>query len=253
MGTRDTLLQRPDVPNEDIDDIIAIAARLQDEAEAEADRATVQEVEAVAAELDIDPRHVQAAIDALARERAEAEQAEDEAEETAAQTRRTLGRVGLIGAASFAALVGLVGIVVGALVVSADAGMDAAKNDLERAQTNLETVLDRQASLAPQLVALAGGDAGPLSSQATALKDAEDIPAKLEASDALGIALSTQLGQLPDTVSEQARSDLRHEVSGTTNRITVERRRYEEARVAYDQSRQGWAAGLARTVGLHAP
>ncbi len=88
---------RPEgVPDEDVDEILAEAARLQAAAEARASddgRATLAEVQAVARELEIAPAHVEAAVRAhhAAREaaRRDAERAKEERE-----ARRTRWRIG---------------------------------------------------------------------------------------------------------------------------------------------------------------
>lgn len=58
-----------DVDRDDVDDVIGLAARLDMEAE---DRLTIEEVEAVAAELDIEPQHVREAARTLKDDRAAA-------------------------------------------------------------------------------------------------------------------------------------------------------------------------------------
>ena len=74
------------------------------------------------------------------------------------------------------------------------------------------------------------------------------IADRLDASDALALELSTRLGQLPDTVDPQVRLNLHHEVTGAQNRISVERRRYEAARVSYEGI-GGPGPTVARAVG----
>ena len=54
--------QRPDIPDEEVDDIVALAARLKDEDPTRAQGATEEEVAEVAAELDIEPEYVEAAL-----------------------------------------------------------------------------------------------------------------------------------------------------------------------------------------------
>ncbi|MCB9674310.1 MAG: hypothetical protein H6737_04285 [Alphaproteobacteria bacterium] len=254
MSTRETLVRRPDVPDEDIDDIIEIAARLQDADVDAKPVASVDDVRKVAAELDIDPAYVDRAINQLKAQREE-DARREKAE--AAEASKTRARFGMAGVALLAALgLGFVGIsgVTGIVVLSADARMDEALSAKRHAEKNLETVLDRQAALAPQLVALAGGEARELTAKAAALKAADTIDAKLAASDALGLAMAEALGTLPpadDPSTQMSRANLQHEVSGITNRITVERRRYEEAALAYEEASAGIGAAVARGVGLH--
>ncbi len=250
MRTRDALVQRADVPDTDIDEIIEIAARLQDEEAAAKPMASVQDVEAVAAELDIDPSYVDAAINTLAERRAAEAAAAEEAAENVAAVTATAGALGLGVVAMGVGGVFLILVVLGGLTLSADSRMDTALAEQQRAEVNLDTVLDRQAALAPQLMALAGGDAKALTDKAETLRNAPDIESKLAASDALGVALANALGGLPPTQS-QARDDLRHEIAGTANRINVERRRYEDAKLTYETASTGIGAGMARGLGLH--
>ena len=61
MSVREALYQRPDVPDEDVDDSVALAARLQAE-QTPADRGGAADIAAVAAELDIEPQYVERAL-----------------------------------------------------------------------------------------------------------------------------------------------------------------------------------------------
>ena len=94
MQTREQLRRRPDVPDEDIDDIIAIASELQ-EADRRADEsATIQEIEAVAEELDIDPSYVEKAIATLEGRREEEAASAEQAREQARRSRAAWARAG---------------------------------------------------------------------------------------------------------------------------------------------------------------
>lgn len=254
MGTREVLVKRADVRNDDIDDIIGIAAELQEQERRDAEGASASEVAAVARELDIDPAYVDAAIGKLQERRAEAARAAEVAQQTEAAAQAQRRQVALFAGGAGVVGLGLVFLVLAGLAFAADVRLDGARMDQERAASNLSTVLQRQATLAPQLVALAGGSTAELTGLATALTQATEVDAQLRASDALGSAMATQLGRLPpasDPATAQSRADLQHEVSGITNRITVERRRYDEARLAYEQAQQGLGASLAINLGLH--
>ena len=85
---------------EDVDDVIGVAARMKD---ADQDRLTVEEVEEVALELDIEPEYVGRAVEAL-----EARRAEQERREEAERAGRRLRR-GVAVAAAVALVVGLLG------------------------------------------------------------------------------------------------------------------------------------------------
>jgi LemA protein len=245
---RTTLLERADVPNDDIDDVIAIAQELQDAQRAEADGASLADVQDVARELDIDPAYVEQALTELTRRREEAQEADEAQAEAAAAQRAAVGRAAGVG------LAGLLGLLVLAMlwVGTAVPGLRTASLEVATAEAQLDAVLDRQAGLAPQLVSLAGGDARGLQSHLDAVRSAPDVQAKLQASDALGAAMAERIAQLKptDEASQQLRLNLQYEITGSTNRVATERARYERARVAYEQRSHGLRATVARTMGL---
>lgn len=219
---RELLRRRGDVSERDIDDIIGIAAELQ---QAERDRAsapTVEDVQRVASELDIEPGYVQQAIEVLARRRAS--EAERKRQEEAARAQiLARARNVLLGGALTLLLALLVAAGLGGVGVSPVLGAQAQLQSSERA---LVAVLDRQEQLVPSLVALAGGEL-----RLPEVADDASIEERLAASEALARALAEALAALPaDTATEQTRLNLQHEISGSANRIAVERRRWEQAR-----------------------
>lgn len=62
MGTKETLRRRKDIPDDQVEELVSRAARLQDQALASPEGASESEIAAVAEELDIDPQYVEAAI-----------------------------------------------------------------------------------------------------------------------------------------------------------------------------------------------
>ena len=60
--THEALLRRKDIPDAEVDDIVAIAAQLQDDSRPSEPTATVDDIKRVASELDIDDQFVEAAI-----------------------------------------------------------------------------------------------------------------------------------------------------------------------------------------------
>lgn len=250
MGIREELLRRGQVPASEVDDVIAEAGRLQEHDRAlNEQRATREELDKVASELDISPEYVQRALqkreeDRKAAERAAVEKAE--AEKRSAQRRKLLlfGGLGVAGAvAVLALLLGLVGA----------GSVRSAAIDAHAAQAELVTVLERQASLAPQLVGLAGGDPGDLSSLASKVHDAGSLNDRIQAADALSTAMAKTLGQLPPPANDadaQLRLNLQYEVTGAQNRITVETRRYKEAEARWDGAADSITGRLAVGLGL---
>lgn len=237
------------VPAADVDDVIEIAARRQDEAEAASRGATRAELEAVAKELEIAPEHVEAAIHELKEKRA-AEAAKGEAARVEAEARGKTVRMALLGAAAAIgmALLGAVG-----LAWSAGGTIDAAAGDAKAAEARVDAVLERQAALAPQLTALAGGDAGALTSLGAKVREGSTLEDRLAASAELSTAMATQIAALPPATTEAdatLRLQLSDELAGSQNRVTVELRRYREAEAAWRSAAEQGFGGLAVSLGF---
>ena len=217
---------RQDVDDDDIPAIIEIAQELQAEARERDDDVSVEEVEAIAEELGIDPSFVEEAI-ALKAERAEATAVASRAAE--AKASRLRSRIlKAVASVVLAVMVGTLGLgFVGAGAVR------SAHDQVELAESALVTVLERQASLAPQLLALGGGDAAGLESATEALREAPDVEARLRASEALGVAMAEQLSALSGA-NDAVRTELHYELTGTQNRITTERRRLLDAQAEHE-------------------
>lgn len=243
---RQDLQRRPDVAPADVDDVLAIAARRQDEAHKAAEGATREEIAAVAAELDIAPEHVDAAIAELKATRAEAARV---AENTRVATRALVATVA--GAIALTAVAG--GLVGGGSVYLGAGRVDAAAEAAHAAEARLDAALERQASLTPALAALAGTPDPELARLAAAVRDAADVEARLDAADALTTAMATQLGKLPPATSDAdatLRLQLHDDVTGSQNRVTVELRRYREALSTWEAAASDGAGSWAVTFGL---
>ena len=246
---RSSLRARPDIPDEDIDDIIGIAAELQAHDRAARDGATLAEIEAVARELDVDPRYVDDAREELNRRRAAEASMGQKAALQAQERRRRAG----IGVAT-ALLVGLAWAAgMGIAVQATGQDLAAVAADVEHARSYLDGVLDRQAALVPQLVALSGGDPAPLQAAADQLRAAKDLDARLDASRALDAELARTLASLPPPANETEgvqRLGVQHELTGVQNRLQTESRRYRDAEQAWARANRGALAGLALRLGL---
>ena len=97
MTTKETLLQRPDIPNECVQELVERAAILQDRAGSDSETATPEEIVRVAEELDIDSEYVEQAI---AEWRAnQVNQTTNTAKHRVRQRGRTMMRVVLVGLA----------------------------------------------------------------------------------------------------------------------------------------------------------
>ncbi len=254
QNLRQQLRARRDVADEDIDDIIELAQQQQDEARSATEgRATVEQVKAVAAELDIAPEHVEAAIAALHQRRQAAAEAAAEAQrqQALARSRRTtlLRRIAVA-----AGVVGLaLSLLTGGLAMSGRSTVLQAEREVAEAQARVDTALSRQASLAPQLAGLAGAEGEDLAALQAAVRDAPDLQARLAAADALSAAMARQLGQLPAATTDAeatARLNLQDEITGGQNRVTVELRRYNEAEARWEAAGDSFTGGLAIGLGL---
>lgn len=237
------------VPAADVDDVIEIAARRQDEAHEAARGATRAELEAVAKELEIAPEHVEAAIGEL-HERRAAEAARLEAAKGEEAARGKTVRLALLGVATAIAFAvfGAVG-----LAWSASGAIDAAAGDTKAAEARVVAVLERQAALAPQLTALAGGDAGALTGLGEKVRAGATLEERLAASAELSTAMATQIAALPPPATDAEatlRLQLSDEVAGSQNRVTTELRRYREAEAAWRTAADQGFGGVAVSLGF---
>ena len=256
MNARETLRQRPDIPDDEVDDIVALAARLKDEDPARAQGATEEEVAQVAAELDIEPEYVEAALNQWRADKEAAQAKAKAAEEAQAAARlASAKRTKAILLTTVAAVI-LLTMLSGGLATLGAARVNAAHHKVVTTQSQLSVVLDRQATVAPQLVALGGGDPDAIAALASQVGSASDMEVRLEKSKALGIEMAKALAAPAGALSEadaQIRLNLQHEVTGTQNRITTEARRYREAQAVHREAASGITGRLATGYGLAKP
>jgi hypothetical protein len=173
------------VRDEDVDEIIGIAAEMK---HASADHLTVADLESVAAQLDIPAPYVQRAMSELAARRQAAEQAR-------ARRRRVLAWAG----GALAATVVLTGV----LAVQAQGSLREELSRVEQKRAQVRNVLERQAHVEARY------------------RGAADSPER----DA--------------------------ELSGAENRVSIERRRYDEAAARYNARARSFPASVwARLGGL---
>ena len=241
--TRSLLRRRDDVPDEQVDEVIERAQALQDAELHEAEGATLDELVAVAEELEIEPRFVE---QALAQLRGEEEAALRQAELDAAEAEARKGRLRRGLAAALVAVLAL-GTGVAGLGMKGAAQLSASTAALQEAEVAVELVLDRQATLVPQLVAVSGGDVDALAEALDALRAAQDLEARLAASQALGQAAAEALAAAPDSTSK---TETLYELTGTQNRISTELRRYEEARSVWETEAARPLPSLAVALGI---
>ena len=232
------LHQREDVPDEDIPELIALAEQLQDEADGEWGDVTPSELKQAAEELDIRPEFIDRAIDGLAARR-QREQAEAK--------NRALRRKNMLrglGAALLALCLGA-----GALGLTGASAVSSRHSQVLRAEAAVEVVIERQASLVPQLLALSGGDAATLDTAIQKVHAQDSIDAKLRASSELSAAMAQQLAQVEGTDSSVVQ-DLGYELTGTQNRISTETRRLRQAQSSHQQAASSLSGKMAVRLGL---
>ncbi|WP_437718303.1 hypothetical protein WMF45_18905 [Sorangium sp. So ce448] len=107
------------VDYEDVDEVIALAARL---AEADKDRLRIEDLERVGAEIEIPPHHVRRAVEELAARRAAA--------------RRRLRWAG--------AALSAIALVLGGLLLLARASLEQGRAEVERRRAQVENVVERR-------------------------------------------------------------------------------------------------------------
>jgi LemA protein len=244
MSIRDELKARPGVSEEEIELVIERAARLKLEAEQRSRGASPEELKEIARELDIEPRFVDQALRQLREEQLKQRALEAEQKKRALARRLQRRRWSSIGAIVLLSALFL-------SLIAGRAGLASAERETAAAKVQLEGALSRQAELLPQLLAVAGGDTGALSGRRRAVLEARGVEEQLAASQALSEAMAEALAKLPPPVDEyaaQQRLSLQYEISGAQSRISVERRRYEEALGRWQAAAQGLSGRLA--IGL---
>jgi LemA protein len=202
---------------EQAQEVIREAVRLQQEQENAVD---AQTLEASAAEIGVDPQHLRDALRKVARER----------EQRAQRLRYFLIALGVCAA-----------LFVGALFASQRALSVAwAEVQLKRAQ--LENVQQRKANLLPRLEQLMQQVNQKQREKLQVLADA------LRQNPAAANTLAQQLLQDPALQSDWLVVRLMDEITGSENRIAVERKRFEEAAARYEQTARRFPISLMRPL-----
>ena len=240
MDAREQLRQRGGIREDEIDEIIELAAALQDEQRATAEGLRrADALRRTAAELDIDPSLLDEAI-------TRHHQQKEGAARAAQQRKKAAGAASLIALGGMA----LLALVLGGTVAVGTSAVRSAEAEVEHTRARLSAALDRQAQLAPQLLGLAGGDQSRLRAPMDAYAAAEGLDAQLAASAQLSAAMAEALGSLPASTGEQQRLNLSYELTGAQNRISTEQGRYDAAVEAWRAEAQGVPGRLAISIGL---
>jgi len=243
------------VPDDQIDEIIAIALELKAKQEADASRAVASGGVVSTANIPEKP----AAITAIELERAadiqeERLAAHREVESQKAErkaTARSVGRLFLWGV--FATLcAAIIGVVAAASL--AVQPIAAAMEKASRVETRLNATIIAQANIASELVRL-GGPA-TLNELAEAVQDARPGPERLRASDALWVAMSSSLGELPvpRTYADiEAQRQLELNLAASHEAFQPDRERYDELLDEWAAAADSDLARWAIELGLSEP
>ncbi len=242
MSLRETLRAHPEINDDELDDVIEIAARLQDERRTEEQGVSADEIRAVATELDIDPSLVD---EALAIHRRQRQAAEAHAHQRQSRRRRGLWVGGAVFLAALFAFAGTAS--------TGAADLRVASMHVDDAERQLRTVLQRQVGLVPQMAALTGAEIQRLTSLREQFENAETVQQAIDAAAHLNHAVAQELAALPAPGSKhesQLRLQVQHELSGSQNRTSAERQRYLEAVARWEQVASGVPGRLALALGL---
>ncbi len=198
-------------------EVIREAVRLQQEQEGAID---AQTLEASASEIGVDPQHLREALHRVEQERARR-----------AQQRR----IALIVSGGVVAL-----LILNLLYSQHTLSRAWAEVQLRRAQ--LQNVQERKANLLPRLESLAQQvDAQQREKLRTLAQTLKQNPANAS-------TLAQQLLQDPALRNDWLIVRLMDEITGSENRIAVERKRFEEAAAYYEQTARRFPINLARPL-----
>ncbi|MCX7992391.1 MAG: LemA family protein [Fimbriimonadales bacterium] len=210
-------MQEKKLNPEQAEEVIREAVRLQQEHEGKID---AQTLEASAEEIGVDPQHLREALRRVEQER-----------ERRAQQRRTALIVVVVCAALF-----VMNLIYSQRVLS------QAWSEVQLKQSQLQNVLARKENLIPRLESLAQQvnqqQREKLQTLTQALKQNPDTAS----------TLAQQLLQDPALRNDWLIVRLMDEITGSENRIAVERKRYEESAARYEQVARRFPVNLARPL-----
>jgi LemA protein len=202
---------------EQAQEVIREAVRLQQEQENAID---TQTLEASAAEIGVDPRHLRDALHKVAQER----------ERRAQRLRYFLIALGVCAAL----------FVVG--LFASQRALSAAWTEVQLKRAQLETVQQRKANLLPRLESLM---------QQASLQQREKLQTLADAlrqNPDAARAVAEQLLHDPALQSDWLIVRMMDEITGSENRIAVERKRFEEAAARYEQTARRFPISLMRPL-----
>lgn len=210
-------MQEKKLTPEQAQEVIREAVRLQQEQEGKID---AQTLEASAAEIGVDPQHLRDAL-----RRVEQEQ------ERRAQQRKTV----VIVVAVVAALLML-------NLLYSQRALSAAWSEVSLRRAQLQNVQQRKESLLPRLEQLMQ------QANAQQREKLQALAAALRENPDAARLLAEQLVSDPALRNDWLIVRLMDEIAGSENRISVERKRFEEAAARYELTAQRFPINLARPL-----
>lgn len=210
-------MQEKKLTPEQAQEVIREAVRLQQEQEGKID---AQTLEASAAEIGVDPQHLR---DALRR-------VEQEQERRAQRRKTTVIAVAVVGALLMLNL------------LFSQLALSAAWSEVTLRRAQLQNVQERKESLLPRLEQLMQ------QSNAQQREKLQALAAALRENPDAARILAEQLANDPALRNDWLIVRLMDEIAGSENRISVERKRFEEAAARYELTARRFPINLARPL-----
>lgn len=210
-------MQEKKLTPEQAQEVIREAVRLQQEQEGKID---AQTLEASAAEIGVDPQHLR---DALRR-------VEQEQERRAQRRKTTVIAVAVVGALLMLNL------------LFSQLALSAAWSEVTLRRAQLQNVQERKESLLPRLEQLMQ------QANAQQREKLQALAAALRENPDAARILAEQLANDPALRNDWLIVRLMDEIAGSENRISVERKRFEEAAARYELTARRFPINLARPL-----
>lgn len=210
-------MQEKKLTPEQAQEVIREAVRLQQEQEGKID---AQTLEASAAEIGVDPKHLR---DALRR-------VEQEQERRAQRRKTTVIAVAVVGALLMLNL------------LFSQLALSAAWSEVTLRRAQLQNVQERKESLLPRLEQLMQ------QANAQQREKLQALAAALRENPDAARILAEQLINDPAMRNDWLIVRLMDEIAGSENRISVERKRFEEAAARYELTARRFPINLARPL-----
>ncbi|HEY0073040.1 MAG TPA: LemA family protein [Abditibacteriaceae bacterium] len=192
----------------------------------------------------IDTKYVRQAVEELRKEEKSLKAQQIEAEQQKVARQKLLKKA----AVPVALVIGLFGII-------SYSSLNSKASEVDAKQANLETVLERRHNLIPNLIAASKAAAAhekqTFSTLSQLQKQAQGAPSfeqKMQAENQLSGAMRQALESLRDEGSGPLFVRLSDEMAGAENRISVERKRYNEAVQNYNRTAGAFPVVVFRPI-----